>query len=111
MRAVAAGDADIASVDAISYHHIVESDPMLASAVRVMGQSVHTTGLPFIMHNNEQMDRSALVDALNQCVEQLSDTYREHLKLIRFSEVSETDYEALIRLETEAVATGYPTLS
>lgn len=111
MRAVATGDADIAAIDAISYHHIVKSDPMLANAIKVMGQSVYTTGLPFITHNNEQMDRSVLIDALNQCVEQSSDTNRERLKLIRFSEVSEADYDALIRLETEAIAAGYPTLS
>ncbi len=111
MRAVAAGDADIAAIDTISYHHIVKSDPVLANAVKVMGQSVYTTGLPFITHNSERLDRSVLIDALNQCVEQLSDTNREHLKLIRFSEVKEADYDVLIRLETEAIATGYPTLS
>jgi ABC-type phosphate/phosphonate transport system substrate-binding protein len=110
LRALVIGDADIAAIDPVSYHHIMHSEPSLESAVKIFGQSIHTTGLPFITHRNQPISRALLLQALNQCVERSEHDALECLRLVRFSGVSESDYDALMKLESDAVSAGYPTL-
>jgi ABC-type phosphate/phosphonate transport system substrate-binding protein len=111
LHALAIGDADIAAIDPVSYHHIMQCEPSLESAIKILGQSVHTTALPFMTRRNEPISRALLLQALNQCVEQSERDVLECLRLTRFNRVSESDYDALMRLESDAVSAGYPALN
>ncbi|MGI9316952.1 MAG: phosphate/phosphite/phosphonate ABC transporter substrate-binding protein [bacterium] len=108
IHCVANGEADIAAIDAVSYHHILRSDPSLAHSTKVMGQSVHTTGLPFIVHRDEKIPSAVIYRALNHCVEISRHNVLDSIGLVRFNKASESDYEPILRLEKDAAAAGYP---
>ena len=110
-RSVVIGDADIASIDPITYHHIMRSDRSLENATKIVGQSAYTTGLPFIAHRDESTSCTILLQALNQCVEQSEHEALDCLRLNGFSSVSETDYDTLMKLESDSVSAGYPALN
>ena len=110
LRAVADGLADIAAIDAVSYHHIVQAEPALARQTRIWGQSVKTTGLPFITHADEPISTAVLLRAINRCIEESRGDAPESLGLIRFAGVEDSDYDFIYKLETDATARGYPSL-
>lgn len=49
MRAVAAGEAHLASIDALSYEFFVESEPAVAARVHVVGHGPMVGSLPLVM--------------------------------------------------------------
>lgn len=110
LRAVAEGLADIAAIDAVSYHHIMRAEPALAGQTKIWGQSVKTTGLPFITRADESISCTVLCQALNRCIEESRGDVSEFLGLIRFDRVDDADYDLIHQLETDAKARGYPSL-
>jgi ABC-type phosphate/phosphonate transport system substrate-binding protein len=56
MRAVAAGEAHLASIDALSYEFFVESEPAVAARLHVVGHGPSVGTLPLVMAN-ELADR------------------------------------------------------
>ncbi len=110
LRAVADEKAALAAIDAISYFHIVDNEPELLDAIRIVGQSDHTMGLPFITPRDQNTSDSILTLGLNHCLELLSKEQRQCLKIVKFSEVSDLDYQRISALESEAIESGYPTL-
>ena len=110
MRAVAEGRAEIAAIDAVSYHYIVQAEPTLARQTRIMGQSVKTTGLPFIAHADEPIPSDVLTHALNRCLDESPTNESELLGLTRFTGVDDANYDCVFKLETDAIVRGYPSL-
>jgi ABC-type phosphate/phosphonate transport system substrate-binding protein len=51
MRAVAAGEAHLASIDALSYEFFVESEPAVAARLHVVGHGPSVGTLPLVMAN------------------------------------------------------------
>ena len=95
MRLVASGEADLAAVDAISYHHAIRLEPILENALRIVSQSVSTPGLPFIMHRGANIKKTTLVDALNGCIDQLDSESKSTLRINRFSAIHHEDYQCI----------------
>ncbi|NND01109.1 MAG: PhnD/SsuA/transferrin family substrate-binding protein [Gammaproteobacteria bacterium] len=107
MRHVVSGSADMAAVDAVSFHHAVRSEPELGKGLRIFGQSVSTPGLPFIKHNSATVDRPKLTNALNRCLDDLGAEHRAVLRIKRFSDIYEADYRCIARLEAKSKGTMF----
>lgn len=110
MRLVARGEADIAAIDAVSFHHVAAVEPALAGGVRAFSQSATTTGLPFIRPRESQFGTSRILQALNEALSSLPAPARDTLRLTGFSPVGVSAYERTLQLEEEAILAGYPVL-
>ncbi|UCH39088.1 MAG: PhnD/SsuA/transferrin family substrate-binding protein [Gammaproteobacteria bacterium] len=113
VEAVAADRAQLAAIDCVSYQFIADREPALAAAVRVIGFSEQTCGLPFVMPMKRHSARlgEACVDALNQALEEMSATERKRLHLQRFESVNLADYRSILEFESAAIETGYAQLN
>jgi ABC-type phosphate/phosphonate transport system substrate-binding protein len=49
MRAVAEGRAEVASIDAVSFEHFVQTEPMVAARLNVIGHGPRVPSLPLVM--------------------------------------------------------------
>ncbi|WP_206997607.1 phosphate/phosphite/phosphonate ABC transporter substrate-binding protein [Trinickia mobilis] len=110
LRALAHGNADIASIDCVTMAFVRDHLPDLARSVREIGFSAASPGLPLIASRAapealvEQI-RAALRDAID------SDTsLARRLRLKGFSTLSLADYARIEQWEDEARAAGYPRL-
>ena len=110
MRLIARGEVDMASIDAVSYHHILRDEPALAQAIRTFGRSEPTTGLPFIRPRNAKVRVDEISMALNRGLSCLCDDMREILGLTEFRYLEDSDYAPMHLMEKEAMRAGYPVL-
>lgn len=110
MAMVARGQADIAAIDAVTLHYVRALDPSHCDGLRVIGQSVSTPGLPFIMHRQSRTDPARLVEALNRALRDVGPEVRSLLCLTEFRPAADSDYDLLDQLRREAIRAGYPTL-
>jgi ABC-type phosphate/phosphonate transport system substrate-binding protein len=110
---VANGEADLASIDCISFAHISRGRPALVERVAVVAESGLSPGLPFIVSARLRAStidtiRLALTDALAEpgLCEALT-----ALGLKGARETTPADYERVAEIEREAEAAGYPRLA
>jgi ABC-type phosphate/phosphonate transport system substrate-binding protein len=111
LEAVVNEGADLAAVDAVTYHHIAMTYPSLVAKVSIIEQTDWTVGLPFICHRDERLSTEMLLDAMNMCLQQLPENHQRAIGLNQFSEVKIQDYDKVIRIEKEAKSAGYPILN
>ncbi len=111
MSMIIRGDADIAAIDAVTFHLAGEADPALVKQLRVLGQSVHSPGLPFIQHRNSPRSAARVLEALNLALEKTSINVSNSLKLRGFIPTTTVHYDEIARLEAAAIQAGYPTLT
>ena len=91
--------ADIASIDAASYYFLQRNNPELNSQLKVIGRSVKTTSPPFVTHfNNPLCDSIDLMETLNKALIELPSKQQEILNIVRFVDVSFSDYKKLLYL-------------
>ena len=109
LAAVAAGQAQLAAIDCVSYRLLEDQDPRLPAATRSLGFSAQTCGLPFAVPAARA--GSAPLDewtaALGRALEELPEV-RRILHLEGFAPVSTADYRSVIELEKAAIDAGYP---
>jgi ABC-type phosphate/phosphonate transport system substrate-binding protein len=110
MIAIANGAADLAAIDAVSYALICELDPDLCAALKMIGQSELTAGLPFICIKDSSVNRSELSIAMDRAVKNMRPDARKLLRLKGFKPVKKKDYDKIIQLEKAAIAADYPEL-
>ncbi len=112
LRAVAAGSADIAAIDCVSFAHFQHFEPELTSQVREIGQSVLTLAPAFITsRKTDAKILSLLRNALNDVARDPAlESVRSALSIAGFADKTETDYEDILRLEKGAIQLGYPEL-
>lgn len=111
MEVVTQGKADIASIDCVTFAFAREALPELASRLRVIGHSTATRGLPLI--TSRRLDFRTLEhlrDVLDASVSE-HPALMHRLKIRSFARVPLADYEAIKRIEREAVELGYPMLA
>ena len=109
---VAAGEADVAAIDAVTLAHLGVSEPGLVGQVRVLGWTAATQGLPFITAGRTD---DATVAVLRQALDDIAADpvhgwIRDALLLDGFETVPEADYDGVMALERRAIALGYPAL-
>jgi ABC-type phosphate/phosphonate transport system substrate-binding protein len=109
---VAAGEADVAAIDCVSFAHFQRLYPSLVAGVQVLSWTASTPSLPYITAgtaSDETVDalRAALADVFD-------DSSLAHLRdrlLLRGVDFSPKEgYGEVLNLERAAVSAGYPIL-
>ncbi len=109
---VAAGEADVASIDCVSFAHFQRLYPSLASRVRVLDWTTSTPSLPYITAGSASDEtvralRAVLADVFD---EGALTSVRERL-LLRGVDLAPTPgFAEVLTLERHAANTGYPVL-
>ncbi|MFS8110498.1 PhnD/SsuA/transferrin family substrate-binding protein [Rhizobium jaguaris] len=111
--AVAAGKADVAAIDGITFGNAKRFDPDRVADVRILTETVAGPGLPFITGSETSAGdltllRQILADIATEPT--LADA-RDVLSLRRFEVLGDADYEPLAELERRAIALGYPVIA
>lgn len=113
MKAVAAGDADVASIDTVSWALACRELPELAAQLRTIGETAPAPGLPLI---TSLRFSGAEADLIAQAVEAVftapeTAKSRERLGIRGFSKLSSGDYDGIVAMERQAASLGYPVLA
>lgn len=110
---VAAGDADVASIDCVSLAHVSRIDPALVARTRILDWTAPSPGLPMITsaRNDDAMVaelRAAVIDVFDDPA--LADV-RSTLLLAGYEILAHETYGEISRLEALAAKHGYPRLA
>jgi len=113
LEAVAANRAQLAAIDCVSYQLLTAQNTGLDRAIRIIGFSEQTCGLPLVVaraqYSRQQCTR--YLEALNQALRQTADEFRQTLYLDHFESVELDDYRSILALENYAIEAGYATLN
>ena len=110
---IAQDAADIAAIDCVTFEHLRTLEPALVAAVRVIGWSDASPGLPLVTSAGTDDRtvtalRAAFADTLaDRAVVPTLDA----LLIDGFDVLSIDAYESVLELERRAVALGYPELA
>ncbi|RQS90731.1 phosphate/phosphite/phosphonate ABC transporter substrate-binding protein [Burkholderia seminalis] len=111
LRALAAGEADCASIDCVTFAYVRDALPDLLKDIRVIGTTASAPGLPFIASRAlPETQVGALREALDRAVAADAERARV-LRLKGFERLSPADYDTIARLAEDAAAHGYPELA
>lgn len=111
--AVAAGRADVAAIDCVTFGNIARFEPDRLAQVRVLSETARGPGLPFITRGEaSDAETASLRRALKAAIDSpaLQET-RDTLSLKDFALTTEADYETLATLEAQARRLGYPVIA
>jgi ABC-type phosphate/phosphonate transport system substrate-binding protein len=110
MEAVAAGEADAASIDCVTYGFCGTYRPALVDELRILAETAASPAIPFITAAATPPDTvAALIRVLTG-----SDAVRAAMAGLHIAAIvppRPADYEAVLDFETEASALGYPVLA
>jgi ABC-type phosphate/phosphonate transport system substrate-binding protein len=112
LEAVARGDADVAAIDCVSFQLIADWQPQLVARVRVIADTVKTSGLPMVMLHADlaDTDTDALVRHFNQALASMADEVGAILHLTGFTKITLDDYQNVVDAERYAIERAYPEL-
>ena len=113
MQAVAAGDADVAAIDCISFAHICAVDPVLAKALRVVCLTESVPGLPLVTHKTATDEDVAVLRAVLADVVRDSALAESRARLLidGFEPIEFEAYAEIAAMEQRAIDAGYPILN
>jgi ABC-type phosphate/phosphonate transport system substrate-binding protein len=113
VAAVSGGEADIASIDCVTFGLLQQGRPELTDAVAVVAQTRMSPALPLIM--NVELARTHLSTVRAALFATLQDPAlvepRKVLGLIGAKALNDVEYEELAVIERAAIASGYPALA
>jgi len=111
--AVANNQAQVASIDCVSFALIKDQWPELVEQVRVIGFTEPTCGLPFVMPKTAiaQVNSNLILSALKKAADSLKRSEKDRLHLSGFEAVKLTDYNSIMSLEQQAIKNGYTTFA
>jgi ABC-type phosphate/phosphonate transport system substrate-binding protein len=112
LQMVAAGDADVAAVDCVSFAHFRQISPSVIAQVRILGWTAAAPSLPFITaaatsNTMLQKLRAALAAVV---ADRGFDDVRRRLFLDGFDLEPVGNFSEVLQLERTAAALGYPKL-
>jgi len=107
--AVANNQAQVATIDCVSFAFIKDQWPELVEQVRVIGFTEPTCGLPFVVPIKDlnSINIDELTRVLNSALPGISNTERMRLHLLGFERVDLSDYDKIMALEKIATKAGY----
>ena len=113
MKAVAAGEADIACIDAVCWGLARRELPELTASLRPIGQTASVPGLPFITSLRFSDAEAEVIADTVETVLTAPETAksRERLGIRGFSKLDVSDYSGILAMESQAAALGYPELA
>ncbi len=109
---VTKGSAEVAAIDCVTYGNLARFDPERLSGVRVLAETVRTPSLPYITRlSASDRELAALREALfGLTADPAAKDVCETLGLRGFEVLPESTFDAVLALEHEAAALGYPSL-
>lgn len=110
---VAAGKADVAAIDCVTFGNLARFAPEAVKGVRILAETAKTPGLPLITRGAASDGEVALLQgALAEFArDPAMARVRDVLGLESFAVLEPDDYGAVLALEREAAALGYPKLA
>lgn len=113
LRAVADGEADIASIDAVCWALACQELPDLVSKLRSIGRTASVPGLPLVTSLAfRETEAETIARTVKSVFEDASLADDRSRLLIRgFSTLSDADYAPILEMERFAAAHGYPKLA
>lgn len=108
--AVAAGAADLCAIDCVSWAMLARYEPERIAQLRVLGRTASAPGLPLVTGPaaNVAAVRAAVVEAMGDPA--LADA-RDALLLDGVGVLGDAAYDAILGMERQAGALGYPALT
>jgi len=113
MKMVAAGDAEIASIDTVSWGLACRECPDLAAELRSIGETAPAPGLPLITSlrfSDAEAERIAETVAQVFAAPETAKS-RERLGIRGFSKLDVAAYDGILAMERQAAEMGYPVLA
>ncbi|MHA7776521.1 phosphate/phosphite/phosphonate ABC transporter substrate-binding protein [Roseibium sp. M-1] len=112
LKAVAAGEAEVASIDAVCWALASRELPDLTEQLRPIAKTARAPGLPLITSTRFSDDEVDLIADTVAEVFTSSETQksRERLGIRGFSKLTVADYAGILAMEQEAAQLGYPEL-
>ncbi|GAB4525848.1 MAG: PhnD/SsuA/transferrin family substrate-binding protein [Roseibium sp.] len=113
MKAVAAGEADIAAIDAVCWWLASRELPELTADLCTIGRTEAAPGLPLITSLRFSETEAGLMADVVEWVLNAPETVRsrERLGLRGFSKLSLKEYARIPEMEAQAAGLGYPVLA
>ena len=113
LAAVAKGEADVAAIDGVTYGNLARFAPERLAGIRILTHTAKTPGLPFITRATaNDREVATLRDVLIRVAgDPAAARIRDTLGLRGFVMLPESAYDAVLEMEREAVALGYPRLA
>lgn len=111
LRALAAGEADCAAIDCVTFAYVRDALPGLLNEIRIVGMTASAPGLPFIVSKALE---GGLVGALRDALDHAVAVDPERARMLRlkgFERLVPGDYDAIAEFAREAAARGYPELA
>lgn len=110
---VAAGDADVAAIDCVTYGLIEGHFPEQLAKVRILTQTTAAPALPYVTAASQPADLvERLCEGLAEAIASPDlAAVREALLIEDFSQVPLADYQVMLDMEAEAAAAGYEILA
>lgn len=110
---VAAGEADVAAIDCVTFGNLARLAPETTAGVRILAETAKTPGLPLITRGvASDVEVALLRGALAAFADDPATAeLREVLRLEGFAVLEAGDYATVLALEREAAALGYPVLA
>lgn len=110
---IAAGEADVAAIDCVTYGLMAHHEPESVAAVRVLTETQSAPSLPYVTRHDAPHD---LVQRLTAAVMRAAEdqdlaSARDDLLIESFAALPLDDYNVMLEMESEAVAMGYPKLA
>lgn len=111
LRAVRAGEADIAAIDCVTFGYLRQESPDSLQGIKVLQYSALSPGLPLVAARDVP---DALQERLRAVLLEPGAQLRGHMEALRikaFQHRGDDDYQRIIELEADAVRAGYPELA
>lgn len=110
---IAAGEADAAAIDCVTFGLLAAHEPAAVSAVRILCETRAAPSLPYVMAKHASAElHDRIVAALRRAMaDPVLAGAREALLLDGFVELSVADYAVMTEMESDAAAMGYPQLA
>ena len=110
LAAIAEGRADVAAIDCVTWGNVRRYAPERVEALRILAETPRTPGLPLITRGTASYaEVEALRTALDRALADpvLAETFAT-LGILGFEALTDADYDAVLDLERDAIALGYP---
>jgi len=109
---VASGEAAVAAIDCVTFGNLARFAPARVAGVRILAESAKMPGLPLITRMSAGDDEIALLRATLRrfAADPATQPIRDTLGLRGFENVADEAYDAVLALEREAAAYGYPAI-
>lgn len=111
-RLVAANDADVAAIDAVTFAHLEHYEPEVTWRLRTLGWTAPSPGLPLVTASTTSDQEVAALRAALDAVarsEALAGV-RAALRIDSFERLPPSHYDVVLAVEAEAVSSGYAVL-